>query len=135
MNGPWTGPDHLLGFEMAGPRITIRIMWPSGSRILITTDHQKTFEALLQQLPPTMAAVEHTEITIPTEEIGESKIEAIPSMPVKVLCPQKRYSDALHVTVVRLIYFAWVKRSVGKNFREGHDVDYLQIVTVTGTTC
>lgn len=109
MNGPGMGADHPMTFEMGGRRITIRVMWSSRSRILVTTDHQITFKVLLQQLPHTMVAMEHRQFTIPTEETGETKIEAVPSMAAKVLCPQKRYFDTLHVTVSRLI-MTWVKR-------------------------
>ncbi len=109
MNGPWMGIDHLMRFEMGGPRITTRVMWPSRSRILVTTEHQIMFKVLLQQILPTMAAMEHRQPTIPTEETGENKIEAVPSMAAKVLSPQKRYFDTLHVTVARLIYLTWMK--------------------------
>lgn len=87
MNGAWTGTEHLMGFEMGGPRITIPVMWPSRSEILLTTDHQIMFKALLEQLPPTMAAVEQRPYTMATEETGETRIEAVPSMAAKVLRP------------------------------------------------
>lgn len=109
MNGPWMGPDHLMRFEMGGPRITTRVMWPSRSGILVTTEHQIMFKVLLQQLLPTMAAMDHTQPMIPIEETGENKIEAVLSMAAKVLSPQKRYFDTLHVTVARLVYLTWVR--------------------------
>ena len=34
INGPWMGTYHLMRFEMGGPRITTRVMWPSRSGIL-----------------------------------------------------------------------------------------------------
>ena len=89
------------------------------------------FKVLLQQILPTMAAMEHRQPTIPTEETGENKIEAVPSMAAKVLSPQKRYFDTLHVTVARLIYLTWMKWLVGENL-QSHDFDYLQIVTSDG---